>query len=530
MYNVTAVLLDTVSIQRYVFSSNELKINIGASYIVSNIYKKYLEEALKEQFSTDINLKLWKEKPEEVLIKNEGVDFEIGYIGGGNAFLLFKRRDLAEGFVRSWTKLLLRDNLGISTAVAIVEDFDLDDVQKSMDKLFCKMSENKSLYFPNVTFSKYGITEDCPYTGLTAEIYDEDEGRYISSVAYKKLKYADEAQEYIKKCYKEALGENFIFTRDVEKLGQQKNDNNHIAIIHIDGNSMGQKFRETKDLVKLRKLSIEVDSVVKKSITALFKEARLIAQKLVETPESNIKIGRENGKFILPIRPLLIEGDDITLISEGRLGIFFAKRLLEILSSNNICGEPMTACAGVAIIKTKYPFYRGYTLAEELCKNAKKKAREYGGTSWLDFFIAYSGISGSLSDIRERQYKRKDWKLNFGPYLVAYNGRVPSSIREKEIKHLINGVKHFKKWPRSIVKEFQTKLATDKEAVEKFVKRDMKIKGYKLFEVPGNSYDTSGIANDVTPYFDMIELMEYYPDELFDLDEVVKEGNEDEVV
>ncbi len=41
-----AVLLDTVSIQNYIFRSNRLRENLGASYLVQDIYRKCLVKAL----------------------------------------------------------------------------------------------------------------------------------------------------------------------------------------------------------------------------------------------------------------------------------------------------------------------------------------------------------------------------------------------------------------------------------------------------------------------------------------------------
>jgi len=60
----TAILFDTMSIQQYVFGSNKLKDNLGASYIVEHIY-----DYLKEKSDANPN------------------DLEIGYIGGGNALV-----------------------------------------------------------------------------------------------------------------------------------------------------------------------------------------------------------------------------------------------------------------------------------------------------------------------------------------------------------------------------------------------------------------------------------------------------------
>ena len=46
---VGAVLLDTRSIQKYVFGCNELKTNVGASYIVDKIFEEIMcGKVLKE--------------------------------------------------------------------------------------------------------------------------------------------------------------------------------------------------------------------------------------------------------------------------------------------------------------------------------------------------------------------------------------------------------------------------------------------------------------------------------------------------
>jgi hypothetical protein len=65
MHNqVYGVLLDTVSIQRYIFSTNNLKENIGASRIVEDIYDSHLKEAIKKlfSFSDDSYYKAWEKR------------------------------------------------------------------------------------------------------------------------------------------------------------------------------------------------------------------------------------------------------------------------------------------------------------------------------------------------------------------------------------------------------------------------------------------------------------------------------------
>ena len=62
MGKIQLCLLDCTSIQRFVFGSNKLKTNIGASQIVENIYKKSIPQALKEIGQNDAyeRFETWK--------------------------------------------------------------------------------------------------------------------------------------------------------------------------------------------------------------------------------------------------------------------------------------------------------------------------------------------------------------------------------------------------------------------------------------------------------------------------------------
>ena len=48
-----AILFDTRSIQKYIFSSNQLKTNIGASYLVEAVFEEILLPAVREILGAD---------------------------------------------------------------------------------------------------------------------------------------------------------------------------------------------------------------------------------------------------------------------------------------------------------------------------------------------------------------------------------------------------------------------------------------------------------------------------------------------
>lgn len=520
MHALTGVLIDTVSIQKYIFSSSRLKENIGASYLVGRIYEEELSASLREVFGAETDINEWQRNPDKInIVDSPDVPCEVAYIGGGNALLLFRNTHDARRFVQHWTKRLLTAAPGLRTSVAI-GGLDLHRFQEDLSSLYQMLIDNKNTCFPNTTLHRYGITAEDPANGFSAEVFHREYGEtagYISSVSKAKLDASDAAQEQLEGKFRDILANKYTFTREIAKLGQQKG-NSYIAVVHIDGNNIGELFQNCQTLGERRKLSKTVSKLMESAFSNLLQD--IISRHMTHFLQENsgFHIGTsDEGKVILPIRPLVLGGDDITFIADGRLGLYFAEKVIGHLKAESINDpgsfpEPFSACAGIALTRTKYPFFRGYELAEELCDMAKQRAREEPGSSWVDFHLAYGGFSGELSFMRERHYTLNDGeKLHFGPYAVGRH------LRGNSTENLKNGLRHFKKnWPRSKVKELRSVLASGKAMTESFVK-DQQVKGRILPPLDGPvDYTISGWENNVTPYFDMIELFDFYPDHLLE--------------
>jgi hypothetical protein len=118
----------------------------------------------------------------------------------------------------------------------------------------------------------------------------------------------------------------------------------------------------------------------------------------------------DKGRLILPFRPLIFGGDDLTFICDGRLGLQLTAFYLKHFSQHMLTdGKPVSARAGVAVVKTHFPVAHAYSLAEDLCRTAKKFIQEDGGGKFsaLDWHFATSGQARELAEVRERDYKIK---------------------------------------------------------------------------------------------------------------------------
>ena len=79
----TAVLVDTVSIQQYIFSSNRLKENLGASHIIENeLFGIVLKNAITKVNGDIIDMDHWVTgEDQELPVFPDNCKVAIGYIG-----------------------------------------------------------------------------------------------------------------------------------------------------------------------------------------------------------------------------------------------------------------------------------------------------------------------------------------------------------------------------------------------------------------------------------------------------------------
>ena len=79
-----------------------------------------------------------------------------------------------------------------------------------------------------------------------------------------------------------------------------------------------------------------------------------------------------NPEDVFPLRPIVYGGDDLTFICDGRLGLDLTAFYLKEFAKEKIkiCGtdQSVDACAGVAIVPTKFPFAEAYNFADQLCR------------------------------------------------------------------------------------------------------------------------------------------------------------------
>lgn len=557
--NVKAILLDTQSIQKYIFSGTKLKTNVGASYIVDRVFEDVLVDDIldtpdiKNFGIQKVNCTGWESEntPDSVdaVVKAKALpeDGYVAYIGGGNALILFKEEVAGENnsnlkrIVQEFTSTLLCKYPGLKIGAAI-GDIQLDEANfsASISAIYQQLHQNKQKIHPVVNVPMTGHTLQCPVNGESANAYIENGlapggPRFISHEVLAKTEKAEEANQKLANDYSGALnkGAPYQFPQEFNNLGSQEGDN-YLAIVHIDGNSMGERFSECETLAERTKLSKTVATVTEK---AFYKIVELVAS---ISPEEylaeGIDVGSSNHPY-LPMRPIIIGGDDVTFVCHARLAVVLAQAFVKELEklSRIELGQltkdekdvAIYPCAGIAILNTSYPFFRGYELAEQMCAKAKEQAREKGG-SWLDFIILHGEQAPTVDQIREQEYTSvKGGQLHFGPYIVSDNS---TESKEYMLQNMLDIVTQFEniissgKMGRNKVKGLRYVLQNNEHTIREFITQleyrstplpiVEHIQKYTPFGWEEEYLDIdsrSDASHYKTPFIDAIEMMEYLP-------------------
>lgn len=382
-------------IQDFIFKTNKLKEIVGASEIIKNISKVF-----EDNFNSN-----------EILVN-----------AAGNIKAVFVDENECKRAVMEFSKLIQQKAYGITISQAVVvfkDDHTQSDINKLEKKL--KIQRNK----PSIPLDlSLNVMELNPTTGKPKLYKDIDKATKQKVDAYKSIE----------------INEN-------KNLHTISNNKKKLAVIHIDGNGLGQLIPNLK--MPLSEFSKKLDKATE--------EAFQIAK------------GNKN------LREIILGGDDVTVICDANDALSFTKEFLENFENETkkFLDDKITACAGIAFTNEKYPFHYAINLAEALCGETKKHAKQINQTlapSSLMFHNIQSSNFQSWNKFVEDELTitndEKTINCDFGPYYL-------SEINKPTIENFINLTEslRLKDSPSSKLRSWLGELYTSDKNAKNFLDR-----------------------------------------------------------
>lgn len=455
-------LLETSANQQFIFSTNKLRENIGASQLTYIAGSKWVVEAIArindcaitdpKIFESNSNFRDWLlDDTKNRSIQDSAVKIEIILATSGKALFLAKDREDARSVIRQVTQRALIKAPGLDICGVISDEFDIDAVllstiNKQIHKDFEGIRAKRP--GPDSRFLRLPIVAECATSGMPANkairdnkpsndtISDvENEITITSAVSDAKRQARNQGFNRIERILKRR-DSNWAFVVEDSEFEQK---NSWKAIIHADGNGLGQIFLDFGKILgvgeyreyieQYRQFSCAIDICTEEA----FLDA--IQTVFVDCLEQ------------IPMRPLILGGDDLTVICAGEYALQFTAEFLtnfeertsraiddfvapEIIlnqAQQHLPVARLSACAGVAIVKQHFPFSIAYHLAEDLIKSAKNVKEIVKNTegktipcSAIDYHILYDSSGVELESIRNKLHiNHPPTRLYSRPYVVS---------------------------------------------------------------------------------------------------------------
>ncbi|MFM7886835.1 MAG: Cas10/Cmr2 second palm domain-containing protein, partial [Pseudanabaena sp.] len=440
------VLIETSGNQNYIFSTNKLKENIGASDLTYRSGTKWVLEAVAEVTKSNY-LSLWTVDGKQLAKNLMNPDLnppinsanskgaEIVLAASGKAILIVKEEKKAKDIIKYVSTASLTKAPGLEIYGTFEKfDWDKDKLgeinQKVHDLSLCGKSQKPSSH---LRFLRLPVIDECKTSGLPAsESRKNPEGELdaISEVSKFKQDQQPKAFERIQTLIGSHYG---AFTTESDYTDNIEKGSDWLAVIHADGNGLGEIFLRFHDHIKatdaqknrdyidkLRRFSLALDDCTLGAFRTALEKVPQLSQRPDYKPQCK--------EGVLRLVPLVLGGDDLTVVCDGRYALNFTYEFLKAFEEETakteyyggIIGDVakealnvgrLSACAGVAIVKLHFPFSVAYELAESLMKSAKTVKKNVTDPnddkkpypcSALDFHVLYDSSNVDLGKIRDK--------------------------------------------------------------------------------------------------------------------------------
>lgn len=370
MADLVAVV-DTPSIQRYVFGTDNLTEIRGGSALLDTL----------NRFKT------------EKVLRTEKV-----YANGGSGQFIFRgtAQDEAEARLQAAVRHYTRRTYGgASLAYGLAKL--TEDYPKSVRNAFDDLRTRRELAPIRPATLVLPLVKECescserPATGY----YLRPDPSWLCEVCIGKREVAYCSRRTgVWKEFEEALKRGAVERpQTFDEIGD------HIAVVYADGNGIGRWIKTIQSTEDFRSFANTVDKSIREAcfsaLGQIYPDARVLAD------------------------ILLIGGDDLVVVIEAHQALAFAYEMgqrFERATQSGLqrlhaaTGEGLTLSVGIAVGKSHHPFRSLLATAEQLLQSAKRAGavRSRGAPTMIDFHEINAANTLDLEQIRLDEYELTD--------------------------------------------------------------------------------------------------------------------------
>jgi hypothetical protein len=454
-------------IQSFIFETNKLREIGGASELIESLSGDGLKKFFKEVKVT------YEEKQ---LLRN----------AAGEILYEFQDEGSCKKVVREFEHHIATKMPGLSVSQAVVpmekQFVNLKDASQEVNRLL-QIQRNRPSPPPELGWM---ISERARRTGRPGTPEDK-KGDLID-----RRQRSKRMAEGNRRLHEKLIGATHPFEKEDFAFELEDITGNRerawLAVVHADGNNLGKLIQKLLPKLPAQKLkegyrqfSLKLEEATQAAAQAAY---QLLLDRLPEKERDEIKGGNRK----LPIRPVVIGGDDLTVILRAEHAVAFTEAYLSAFEDQtkqlfhayakefNVLEyfeHGLTACAGIAIVKPKYPFHYAADLAEELCswtKKIAKKVNDKHTPSSLHFHKVQASFVEFYADIVERELTSADGKalLTAGPYFLwETQGDAPTISQLLTFEKILRD----KKTPTGPLRDYLGELKVDVAAAHQKLER-----------------------------------------------------------
>ncbi len=265
------------------------------------------------------------------------------------------------------------------------------------------------------------------------------------------------------------------------------NDRAYLAVVHADGNGLGQMFIDLETHLAVRD-GYRVEEFYSELSQAIIEAGNNAAKNAMQSVAGSFD---KSGPW--PALPIVLAGDDLTFVLRADLAIDFTRKFLKEFVKETgtqfkaLKGKPeyqamaklpdyLSAGAGIVFVKPSYPFSSAYALCESLAGFAKKKAKGKANGAIPPSTVAFHRVTASSTEeefdkmreteLRGAPFRNKHLIISLAPYQV--DGGPAHFPSLDDLEKLVDIIEDL---PRGQVRELLAHLYCDTQRAAKHFER-----------------------------------------------------------